>query len=182
MASSLGIAALTVARVHESHAAAAATFTSRRYVVAPAPTPYPPNLAHDPQTPAAVLRERCIVSLQHDHSTAHSTPDRSTDVQWSQQVKFYHLRQKKQRLRVAECRLQQVGGRDVLHLNPAQPSRSLSGIDGGEQARPILPDQHGVVLTRLLVGWQPGVFDTMGVSIHPVLLQLPLEPLWCCHR
>jgi hypothetical protein len=114
-ASYLGIAALTVTNVYDSHAAAAATFTSRRYVVAPAPTPYPPNLAHEPHTGAAVLRESCIVSLQD----AHYTPDCSTDVQWSQQVRFCYYRQKKRRLRVAGCRLQRVDGRDVLQLNPA---------------------------------------------------------------
>lgn len=114
----LGIAALTVVHVHDAHAAAAATFTSRRYVVAPAPTTYPPNLAHDPQMPAAVLRESCIVSLKRDKSTVHYTPDRSTERQWRQQVKSYHWRQKKQQLCVAECRLQQVSGCDALQLNP----------------------------------------------------------------
>lgn len=117
-ASYLGIAALTITSVHASHAAAAATFTSKHYVVAPVLTPYPPNLAHDPQMPAAVLRESCIVSLKSDHSAVHSTPDCSTDAEWRQQVKFYHWRQKQRQLHVAECRLHQVGGRDVLQLNP----------------------------------------------------------------
>lgn len=132
-ASYLGIAALTVVKVHASHAAAAATFTSRRYVVVPALTPYPPNLMHDLHTRVAVLRESCIVSLEHDDRTVHYTPDCSTDAQWWEQVKFYHLRQKQRRLRVAECRLQRVGGCDVLQLNPAHAPVFTSADWGGEQ-------------------------------------------------
>jgi hypothetical protein len=128
-ASYLGIAALTVAKVYESHAVAAATFTSRRYVVAPAPTPYPPNLAHEPHTPAAVLRDSCIVSRDR----AHSTPDCSTDVWWRQQLKIYHRRQRERQLRVAECRLQQVGSRDVLQLNPVHAPVLTPADWGSEQ-------------------------------------------------
>ncbi len=129
----LGIAALRVAKVHESHAEAAKTFTTfkpRRYVVAPDPTPYPPNLAHDLHMPAAVLRENCIVSLG---PRTHYTPDHSTDACWRKQVKSYYLRQmtgicknvgtpkkkQKRQLSAAECRLVQVDGRDVLQLDPA---------------------------------------------------------------
>ncbi len=115
----LGIAALTVASVHESHAKAAATFGSRRYVVAPVPTLYPPNLAHDLhdlRTRVAVPRESCIVSLKRGEKTVHYTPDRSTDAQWWEQVKFYYKRQKDRQLCAAECRLHQVADCDVLQL------------------------------------------------------------------
>ena len=132
-ASYLGIAALTVVKVYNSHAAAASTFTSRRYVVAPALTPYPPNLAHDLHTRVAVLRESCIVSLEHDDRTVHYTPDCSTDAQWWKQVKFYHMRQKQRQLRVAECRLQQVSGRDALQLNPAHAPVLTPADWGSEQ-------------------------------------------------
>ncbi len=123
----LGIAALKVVEVHESHADAAATFMPRRYVVAPVLTPYPPNLAHDPGAPAAVLRESCIVSLDSDAdcmldcSTGvhHYTPDASTDDQWEKQFTFYHEREQDRRLLVAECRLVQVSEREALQLNPA---------------------------------------------------------------
>jgi hypothetical protein len=116
MGSYLGIAALKVIKVHASHEKAAETFERRRYVVAPDLTPYPPNLAHDPQMPAAVHRESCIVSLG---LKTHYTPDRSTNAQWRLQVKFYHDdRQKQRRLHAAECRLHQVDGRDVLQLKP----------------------------------------------------------------
>jgi len=129
----LGIAALAVDEVHKSHAAAAATFTPRRYIVAPALTPYPPNLAHDLHTRVAVLRESCIVSLKRGKSTVHYTPDCSTDAQWWEQVKFYHMRQKERQLRAAECRLQQVGGRDVLQLNPAHAPVFTPADWGGAQ-------------------------------------------------
>lgn len=114
----LGIAALTVIQVYESHAEAAATFTSRHYVVAPVPTPYPPNLAHEPDTRAAVQRESCIVSLRRDHSSIHYTPDCSTDDQWRQQVRFYHMRQKEKHLRVAVCGVQHVNAGEALQLCP----------------------------------------------------------------
>jgi hypothetical protein len=132
-ASYLGIAALIAVKVHTSHVAAAATFTSRRYVVAPVLTPYPPNLAHNPQMPAAVFRESCIVSLKRDHSTVHYNPDRSTDAQWRQQVKFYHWRQKKKQLHIAECRLHQMGSRDALRLNPAHVPVFTPADWGGKQ-------------------------------------------------
>lgn len=110
----LGIAALIVAWVYESHAEAAATFTSRRYVVAPTPTPYPPNLAHESDTRAAVQRQSCIVSLDHTHYT----PYHSKDDQWRKQVRIYHWRESKCHLRVAECRVQHVDGREALQLYP----------------------------------------------------------------
>ena len=129
----LGIASLTVVKVYESHAEAAKKFTPRRYVVAPALTFYPPNLIHDLHTRVAVLRESCIVSLEHDDRTVHYTPDCSTEAQWWEQVKFYHLRQKQRRLPVAECRLQRVGGCDVLQLNPAHAAVFTPADWGGKQ-------------------------------------------------
>lgn len=129
----LGIAALTVAKVYESHADAAKTFTSRRYVVAPTPTPYPPNLAHESHTRAAVQRESCIVSLKRDPSSVHYTPDCSTDDQWRQQVRFYHWRQKEKQLRVAECLLQHVDGREALQLYPERAPVFKSADWGGVQ-------------------------------------------------
>jgi hypothetical protein len=134
-------AALKVVKVHASHAAAAATFTPRRYVVAPVLTPYPPNLAHDPHMPAAVLRKSCIVSLDSDAYCApdcstgahHYTSDDSNDVQWRQQVTFYHSRQENRQLYVAECRLQRAGSREVLQLDPAHaPVFTPADWDGAQ--------------------------------------------------
>jgi len=115
----LGIAALKIVRVHASHEDAAKTFTSRRYIVAPDPTLYPPNLAHDLRTRVAVQRESCIVSVDDDDHTVHYTPDCSTDAQWWKQVKTYYVRQRKNKLPAAECCLVQVGGREAIQLDPA---------------------------------------------------------------
>ena len=130
MGSYLGIAALKVIKVHASHEKAAETFERRRYVVAPDSTPYPPNLAYDPQMPAAVLRESCIVSL--DRKT-HYTPDRSTDAKWRRQVRLYYERQQKRHLRAAECRLHQVDGRDVLQLKPEHAPELTPADWGGKK-------------------------------------------------
>jgi hypothetical protein len=133
MATYLGIAALTVVKVYESHAEAVSTFSSRRYVVAPTPTPYPPNLAHESDTRAAVWRKSCIVSLRRDHSSVHYTPDCSTDDQWRQQVRFYHWREKEKHLRVAECSLQHVDGREALQLYPEHAPIITPSCWGGNQ-------------------------------------------------
>jgi hypothetical protein len=127
----LGIAALAVTKVYESHAEAASTFTSRRYVVAPTPTPYPPNIANEFDTRAAVWRESCIVSLKRGTRSVHYTPDCSTDDQWRQQVRFYHWRQKEKHLRVAECCLQHVYGREALQLYPERAPVFTSADWGG---------------------------------------------------
>ena len=129
----LGIAALKVNKVHISHAAAAATFTSRRYVVAPVLTSYPPNLAHDPKMPAASLRGNCIVSQKYDSSAVHYTPDCSTDAQWRSQIKFYHNRQKEKQLHVAECSLKQVEGCEALQLYPEYAPVFTPADWGGKQ-------------------------------------------------
>ena len=132
-ASYLGVAALTVTTLYESHAEAAATFAARRYVAAPVLTPYPPNLAHDPQMPAAVRRESCIVSRKRGRSVVHYTPDRSTDGQWRQQLTSYLWRQKQRQLRIAECRLRRVDGREVLQLDPAHAPVFTPADWGGAQ-------------------------------------------------
>ncbi len=124
----LGIAALTVVKVYESHAEAAATFTPRRYVVAPTPTPYPPNLAHESNTQAVVQRESCIVSLD-----AHFTPDCSTDDQWRKQIKIYHWRERKHHLRVAKCHVRHVDGHEALQLCPERAPVFTPADWGGTQ-------------------------------------------------
>jgi len=98
--------------------------------------------------PAAVLRESCIVSLKRAKSTVHYTPDPSTDAQWRQQVRFYHLRQKKEQLRAAECRLHQVGGRDVLQLNPSH-APVFTPADWGEAQMNV----HGIELQATKADW-----------------------------
>lgn len=144
----LGIAVLTVVQVHGSHEAAAATFLPRPYVVAPAPTLYPPNLAHDPHMPAAVLRESCIVTLKRDRSTIHYTPDRSTDAQWRLQLRVYHARQKEKHLSAAECRLHQVDGRDALQLDPTHAPVFTPADCGGAQM-----NIYGVELQSTVADW-----------------------------
>jgi hypothetical protein len=129
----LGIAALKIVREHASHEDAAKTFTSRRYIVAPDPTLYPPNLAHDLSTRVAVLRENCIVSLKRGNSAVHYTPDCSTDAQWWEQVKSYYVRQKKNKLPAAECCLVQVGGLEAIQLDPAHAPIFTPADWGGKQ-------------------------------------------------
>jgi hypothetical protein len=121
---------------------------SRPYAVAPVPTPYPPNLAHDPHLKAAVLRESCIVSLKRGRSTVHYTPDRSTDAQWRQQVRLYHARQKKGHLRAAECRLHQVGGRDALQLDPEYAPVFTPDDWGGARM-----NVYGIELQAAMADW-----------------------------
>ena len=128
----LGIAALTVASVHKSHAKAAVTFPSKRYVVAPDPTPYPPNLAHDFHMPAAVLRESCIVSLKRGKKTIHCTPDHSNDCEWGEQITSYYVRQKKYQLPAAECCLVRVGCLEAIQLDPAHTPVFTPADWGGE--------------------------------------------------
>jgi hypothetical protein len=110
-----GVAALVVGRVWESHAEAAATFRPRRYVVAPALTSYPPDLAHERKPTAAVARENCIV---HDASKKAHTPLESDEALWRHAYLAYHLRQRDRSLRAAECRIERVGGAEALKLTP----------------------------------------------------------------
>jgi hypothetical protein len=110
-----GVAALVVQRVWESHATAARSFTSRRFVVAPTPTPYPPNLAHERHPAAAVARESCIV---HDVNKKAHTPLHSDDTNWRTAYLAYHLRQRGHALRTAECKVELVGELEALQLSP----------------------------------------------------------------
>jgi hypothetical protein len=111
----LGIAALTVAKIYESHEKAAETFEPRRYVVDPASTPYPPNLAYDPEMPAAVGPKSCIVWLDK----VPYTPDDFDEDKWRAHSKEYYQRQVDKRLCAAECCLLQVAnGRKALQLDP----------------------------------------------------------------
>jgi hypothetical protein len=109
-----GVAALRVVRIWESHQAAAASFQPRRYVVAPSPTPYPPNLAHDRSPVAAASRASCIV---HDGRKA-LTPPQASATQWLQEYHSYYLRRKDRELRAAECRVETWEGREALKLTP----------------------------------------------------------------
>ena len=111
-----GVAALRVERVWETHAEAASTFEPRRYVVAPDPTPYPPNLAHARLPAGAVMRESCIV---HTPKKEAHTPLTSTPDMWRTQLFAYHQRQVGWRLRVAGCEVEYVNGREALRLDPA---------------------------------------------------------------
>jgi hypothetical protein len=110
-----GVAALVVERVWESHGEAASTFHPRRYVVAPEPTPYPPNLAHERQPTAAVVRQSCIV---HDMGKTAHPPLESDEALWRHAYRAYHLRQRDRSLRAAECRVELVGGWEALRLAP----------------------------------------------------------------
>jgi len=98
--------------------------------------------------PAAVFRESCIVSLKRGKSTLHYTPDRSTDAQWRQQVRFYHIRQEEVHLRAAECRLRQVGGRDVQQLDPARAPVFVPADWGGAQM-----NVYGIELQAAEADW-----------------------------
>lgn len=110
-----GVAALVVKRVWPSHAAAAETFQPRRYVAAPYPTSYPPNLAHERRPVAAAALES---SITHDlNDIARTPPHSSTDI-WRQQYHAYVLRQRDHRLRVAECQVELVDGREAIQLSP----------------------------------------------------------------
>jgi len=130
----LGVAALRVRRVWESHAEAAATFDPRRYVVDPDCTPYPPNLAHDPRGPAAVARSSCIVHV----GTRPYTPDHSDDRMWRGQYLSYHRdRQRDRKLRVAECVVERVGGREALRL-VADEAPILTPADWGGRRMQVM--------------------------------------------
>jgi hypothetical protein len=110
-----GVAALRVIHVWDTHLAAAADFRPRRYVVAPDPTPYPPNLAHTCSKDAAVARESCVV---HTATGAH-TPATSTSDMWGWQINEYHLRQKRWALQAAQCEVEWVAGHEALRIDPA---------------------------------------------------------------
>lgn len=126
-----GVAALTVIRVWESHAAAAQDFVPRRYVVDPVCTPYPPNLAHGDPPGGAVSRESCVVYTKNGpHTPRTSTPD-----DWREQIGAYHALavKGKQPLRVAECKIERVDGHEALRLNPQCAPLFTAANWGGSQ-------------------------------------------------
>lgn len=111
-----GVAALRVTQVWETHAVASTDFAPRRYVVAPASTPYPPNLAHARLPSGAMARENCIV---HTAKNDAHTPLTSTPEMWRKQLLAYHQRQVDWALRVAGCAVEYIDGREALQLDPA---------------------------------------------------------------
>jgi hypothetical protein len=111
-----GVAALRVKKVYETHEDAAKAFTSRRYVVSPTPTPYPPNLAHEPYPKGAVARESCIV---HDARKRAYTPLDSDEKVYRWQIHAYHRRQDEKQLRAAVCEVESEDGHEALHLHLA---------------------------------------------------------------
>lgn len=110
-----GVAAMTVQEILPNHADATASFSPRRYVVAPEITPYPPNIAaYRSKTEAAVARESCIV---HHKGRAY-TPSASTPSQWRGLYQAYYSRQENKKLRVACCQVDYISGKEALQLTP----------------------------------------------------------------
>jgi hypothetical protein len=130
----LGIAALEVTLLHVTHAVAAQTFTPRRFNVAPSLTPYPPNLAHERNSPATVSPQSCIVSiLDANRRVRHLTPQNATEEEWRQQVRAYHIRQRDKGLGVAECRVKTWQGLEALCLDPKRSPIFTPADWGGDQ-------------------------------------------------
>lgn len=111
-----GVAALRVIWAFDSHADAATDFGPRRYMVAPTPTPYPPNLAHELYPKGAVARTSCIV---HDAKKQAHTPLESTEEMYRWQIRAYHQRQVDKGLRAALCEVEMEDGKEALRLDPA---------------------------------------------------------------
>jgi len=107
----LGVASLIVASVEPSHGEAARRFSPRRYVAAPAVTPYPPGLAHSVEPDAAASRECCIV---HPSKNVSLTPSQSKPDDWRKHYSEYHQRQVEKKLRAAFCRFEVIDGREAL--------------------------------------------------------------------
>ena len=117
----LGVASMVVVERLRSHDEAARQFRSRRYVVAPVKTPYPPGLAHNFEPVAAVSRESCIVHAKiiTCGSVARAfalTPTESSAEQWRQHYSEYHRRQVEKKLRAAFCKVDVIKGREALAL------------------------------------------------------------------
>jgi len=112
-----GVVMLTVKKVWDSHAKAAKDFEPRRYVVAPLETSYPPNLAHAPETVAAVARES---SISYDTQRMPHTPPDATDQLWQEQYSGYHHRMTTKMLRVAECQVVRINGAEAFQLDPGR--------------------------------------------------------------
>jgi hypothetical protein len=140
----LGVAALMVKRVWQSHLEAATSFDQRQYVVAPSPTPYPPNLTHDRHPVATVARESSIV---HPEKGKGLTPYESTEKQWRGQHLFYHERQRKRALRVAECQVEIIDGLEALQLHPGT-APVISASDWGG----ITPNVNGFWIDETFAG------------------------------
>jgi hypothetical protein len=109
------VAALHVVNVWQSHRLAAADFSPRQYVTMPAPTPYPPNLAFAGEPVAAAASGCAIV---YDECRRAHMPDDTTDAMWRWQYQAYRARQRRHHLQAAECRIEQIDGRECLQLNP----------------------------------------------------------------
>ncbi len=124
-----GVAALTVERMWPSLEAVAGSFQPRQYVVAPAITWYPPNIAFSKAPDVAVSRECCTVLVGTNLKPGASvgslanfkrkalTPLVSTDAQWRQQYAAYRQRQKAYKLRVGECHVDVVDGVQALAID-----------------------------------------------------------------
>ena len=105
------VAALRVVNVWQSHQAASANFQPRRYVALPTETPYPPNLAFEPNPVASAAKECSII---HDENDKWHLPDDATDRMWTRQYLGYRTRS---RLRAAECVIESEDGLDCLQLD-----------------------------------------------------------------
>jgi len=120
------VAAMRVEKVYESHEAASCQFTPRRYVTAPNPTPYPPNLVHAPNPVAAVCRESCIVFRAPGSSAIDPTkrtplvPSESTESDRQNTYCGYREMMHRRKLHAALCRIDLVNGREALALDPAR--------------------------------------------------------------
>ena len=125
------VAALRVEKVYESHEAASRHFTPRRYVAAPNPTPYPPNLVFAPEPVATVRRESCIVfrAIPEDSLTIDPEkrkpllPSESSECNLRSTYQGYRARVSSRRLQAAICRIEIVNDREALALDPASAPR-----------------------------------------------------------
>ena len=121
------VAALRVVEPYDSHEIASRRFSPRRYVTAPKPTPYPPNLVHAAEPVAAVLRESCIVFRARTPNSSDIalgqreplTPFESVEQDRINTYAGYRDRMRTKALRAARCQVEIVNGREALALNPA---------------------------------------------------------------
>jgi hypothetical protein len=115
------VAALRVERVYKSHEAASYAFIPRRYVTAPNPTPYPPNLVHALEPVAAARREICILfrASKPGRPIPLAPPD-STESDRRNTYHFYQKRMQDWKLQAALCRIEIVNGREALSLDPVR--------------------------------------------------------------
>jgi hypothetical protein len=124
------VAALRVITVWQSHQLASADFTRRQYVTMPVTTPYPPNLAFAGEPIAAAARGCAIV---YDERKRAHLPGNATDTMWRWQYQAYHARERRHHLRAAECRIERVGGRECLQLDPGAAPVITSEWWGGQR-------------------------------------------------